>query len=96
MTIAAFITATAQLIFFYNFFWSLKKGDPASANPWNGTTLEWITASPPSPDNFSGQYPNVYRGPYEYSVPGAKQDFLPQNLSPEEVARESETSQNVG
>jgi cytochrome c oxidase subunit 1 len=96
MTIAALITATAQLIFFYNFFWSLKKGDPASANPWNATTLEWATASPPSPDNFSGQYPSVYRGPYEYSVPGAKQDFLPQNLSPEEVARESEDSQDVG
>ncbi len=95
MTIAAFITATAQLLFFYNFFWSLKAGDPASANPWNATTLEWITTSPPPFDNFSGQYPTVYRGPYEYSVPGAKQDFLRQNLSPEEIARESEASPNA-
>jgi cytochrome c oxidase subunit I len=92
MTIAAFITAAAQLIFFYNFFRSLKNGDRASANPWNATTLEWITTSPPSPDDFSGHYPTVYRGPYEYSVPGARQDFLPQNLSPEEIARESEGS----
>ena len=95
MTIAAFITATAQLLFFYNLFWSLKAGDPASANPWNATTLEWITTSPPPFDNFSGQYPTVYRGPYEYSVPGAKQDFLRQNLSPEEIARESEASPNA-
>jgi heme/copper-type cytochrome/quinol oxidase subunit 3 len=83
MTIAAFITAAAQLIFFWNFFRSLKKGAPASANPWNATTLEWITASPPLPDNFGGQYPSVYRGPYEYSVPGETADFLPQNLAPE-------------
>jgi cytochrome c oxidase subunit 1 len=95
MTIAAFMTAAAQLIFFYNFFWSLKAGDPASANPWNATTLEWITSSPPPSDNFNGQYPTVYRGPYEYSVPGAKQDFLRQNLSPEEIARESEASPNA-
>ena len=47
MTIAAFVTAAAQLIFFYNFFRSLKKGARASANPWNATTLEWITSSPP-------------------------------------------------
>jgi len=83
MTIAAFITAAAQLIFFWNFFRSLKRGAPASANPWNATTLEWITASPPPPDNFGGQFPTVYRGPYEYSVPGETSDFLPQNLAPE-------------
>jgi cytochrome c oxidase subunit I len=80
VTVAAFITATAQLIFFYNFFRSLKAGAPASSNPWNATTLEWTTSSPPPHDNFDGRSPSVYRGPYEYSVPGAPQDFLMQNV----------------
>jgi cytochrome c oxidase subunit 1 len=83
MTIAAFATAAAQLIFFYNFFVSLKKGQPAPANPWNATTLEWATASPPPHRNFVGQLPGVYRAPYEYSLPGATQDFLPQHLPPD-------------
>jgi len=82
MTIAAFLTAAAQLIFFYNFFHSLKRGEPAAANPWNATTLEWITSSPPPPDNFGGSFPSVYRGPYEYSVPGEREDFLPQDVAP--------------
>ena len=86
MTIAAFVTAAAQLVFFYNFFRSLKKGEAASANPWNATTLEWTTASPPPSDNFGGRFPRVHRGPYEYSVPGAVQDFLPQHLAPEDIA----------
>ncbi len=94
MTFAAFITAAAQLIFFYNFFRSLRKGERASANPWNATTLEWITSSPPPRDNFSGRYPSVYREPYEYSVPGAHQDFLPQNLAPEELPQANEESRN--
>ena len=82
MTVAAFTTAAAQVIFFWNFFRSLRHGKPASANPWNATTLEWATTSPPPWDNFAGQYPSAYRGPYEYSVPGAEQDFLPQNTPP--------------
>jgi len=95
MTFAAFITAAAQLIFFYNFFRSLRKGERASANPWNATTLEWITSSPPPPDNFGGHYPSVYREPYEYSVPGAHQDFLPQNLAPEDLPRANEEPRNA-
>ena len=95
MTIAAFATAAAQVIFFYNFFSSLAKGAPAPDNPWNATTLEWATSSPPPFDNFIGHFPTVYRGPYEYSVPGARQDFLPQNLAPEEIAIDKEP-QNAG
>jgi len=82
MTIAAFVTAAAQLLFFYNFFASLKNGPKAPPNPWRATTLEWSTSSPPPHDNFGGAAPVVYRGPYEYSVPGAAQDFLPQNADP--------------
>ena len=85
MTIAAFITAAAQLIFFYNLFRSLKSGERGVENPWLATTLEWTTASPPPADNFAGCFPSVYRGPYEYSVPGAAQDFLPQHLAPEKL-----------
>ena len=42
------------------------------------TTLEWQTATPPGHGNFK-TVPIVYRGPYEYSVPGASKDFTPQN-----------------
>ncbi len=84
ITIAAFITVAAQLIFFYNFFRSLRAGERAPSNPWNATTLEWTTSSPPPLDNFDGRYPRVYRGPYDYSVPGAPQDFLVQNLPDEQ------------
>ena len=87
MSIAAFVTAGAQLFFFVNFFWSMKKGPIASKNPWDATTLEWITDSPPAHDNFGGVYPSVYRGPYEFSVPGAARDFIPQDVKPEAVER---------
>ena len=83
MTIAAFITAGGQLLFFYNFFRSMKQGEVASANPWDATSLEWATSSPPPADNFAGQLPSVYRAPYEYSLPTAAQDFLPQHLQSE-------------
>jgi cytochrome c oxidase subunit 1 len=89
VSISALVTASAQLIFLFNFFWSLKKGAPAGRNPWNATTLEWITDSPPAHDNFGGHYPSVYRGAYEYSVPGVREDFVPQNLEPAQVAREA-------
>ena len=87
MTIAAFITGAAQLLFLFNFFYSLKFGPKASKNPWNATTLEWDTDSPPPIDNFGGHYPSVYRGPYEFSVPGAADDFIPQWVEPSQVAR---------
>ena len=87
ITIAAFITIGAQFIFVLNFFVSLRWGAKAADNPWNATTLEWSVPSPPPFDNFAGQVPHVYRGPYEFSVPGAKEDFIPQNLPPAQVAR---------
>ncbi len=93
MTIAAFSTAAAQLIFFYNFFASLNRGKPVSANPWNATTLEWATTWPPAHGNFAGQFPSVHRGPYEYSVPGASEDFLPQHL-PEDASAPHDGEQN--
>jgi cytochrome c oxidase subunit I len=78
ITFAAFITIAAQLIFLFNLFWSMFKGPKASDNPWEATTLEWTTATPPPHDNFGGKTPVVHHGPYEYSVPGAPRDFTMQ------------------
>jgi cytochrome c oxidase subunit 1 len=78
ITYAAFITVAGQFIFVFNLFWSMKRGEKASDNPWEATTLEWTTATPPPHDNFGGLTPVVYNGPYEYSVPGAPQDYLMQ------------------
>ncbi|MDO8461400.1 MAG: cbb3-type cytochrome c oxidase subunit I, partial [Deltaproteobacteria bacterium] len=79
MSSAAWILGLVQLIFIFNFFFSLKRGQKVTSdNPWQATTLEWATPTPPPHGNFL-QEPVVYRGPYEYSVPGRKEDFWPQN-----------------
>lgn len=87
ISIAALVTASAQLFFYFNFFWSIKHGKPAERNPWHATTLEWATETPVPHDNFRGHFPTIYRGPYEYSVPGAAEDFVPQHIAPELVAK---------
>ena len=68
----------AQIPFIINFFWSIKHGEKVGDNPWQSTTLEWQTPTPPPHGNFAIT-PKVYRGPYEYSVPGHSSDFTPQN-----------------
>ena len=78
MTYAAIITVAAQFIFVLNLFWSMFKGPKATDNPWEATTLEWTTATPPPHDNFGGHTPVVNHGPYEYSVPGAPRDYVMQ------------------
>jgi cytochrome c oxidase subunit I len=79
ITYAAIITISGQLIFLFNLVWSMFKGPKASDNPWEATTLEWTTATPPPHDNFGGITPVVYHGPYEYSVPGAPRDYIMQS-----------------
>jgi cytochrome c oxidase subunit I len=87
ITIAALIVGAVQIVFFYNLIWSYFKGKPSGDNPWNATTLEWQTPdTPPKHGNFGPTLPVVYRWAYDYSVPGAKQDFIPQNVSPDEAA----------
>jgi cytochrome c oxidase subunit 1 len=54
-------------------------------NPWRATTLEWLAPSPPGHGNFE-EMPEVYRGPYEYSKPGAYDDFIPQWVPEERAA----------
>jgi len=78
-TIALLVMLSFQLVFLFNFFRSLRKGKTAGANPWRSTTLEWTVPSPPPHGNFA-ELPTVYRGPYEYGVPGHAEDFLPQNV----------------
>ncbi|MCI0489064.1 MAG: cbb3-type cytochrome c oxidase subunit I [Blastocatellia bacterium] len=85
---AVFFTVGAQIIFLINLFWSMFKGKKASDNPWEATTLEWTIPSPPPYDNFAGRVPVVYRGPYEYSVPGAPTDFSMQTDPDEPKAAE--------
>src|SRR2546422_10494120 len=78
VTIAAIVTVSVQVVFYFNIFWSMFKGKKAGENPWEATTLEWTTATPPPHDNFAGHEPVVYRGPYEFSVPGASKDYMMQ------------------
>jgi len=75
---AAWAMLVAQVPFIINLFWSVKHGEKVeSDNPWQATTLEWETPTPPPHGNFTKEI-KVYRDPYEYSVPGAKEDFSPQ------------------
>ncbi|MCC2687226.1 MAG: ctaD [Rhizobiaceae bacterium] len=80
ISIMAFIVGFAQLVFLFNLIWSIRHGKDAGPNPWRATSLEWQTAeTPPTHGNFGKELPVVYRWAYDYSVPGAKEDFIPQN-----------------
>jgi len=80
ITIVALIVGAVQLVFVFNLFWSLRSGRPAGGNPWRATTLEWQTPETPPPHgNWGKELPVVYRWAYDYSVPGAAEDYLPQN-----------------
>jgi cytochrome c oxidase subunit 1 len=86
ITVAALIVGATQLVFLYNLVASVWRGKPAGSNPWDATTLEWQTAhTPPRHGNWGPTVPVVYRWAYDYSVPGAARDFIPQNMSPEEA-----------
>ena len=78
ISIAAWVMGLAQLPFIFNFFWSIWRGEKVDDNPWQATTLEWTAPSPPPHGNFAVT-PSVYRGPYEYSLPGREQDFTMQS-----------------
>ncbi|CAN7640488.1 cbb3-type cytochrome c oxidase subunit I [Bosea sp. LjRoot237] len=83
ITVVALIVGAAQLVFLFNLVWSVRHGRPAGGNPWRATTLEWQTPqTPPAHGNWGKTLPVVYRWAYDYSVPGAAEDFLPQNQPP--------------
>ncbi|HET6467871.1 MAG TPA: cytochrome c oxidase subunit I [Geminicoccaceae bacterium] len=86
VSLTAFIVGFAQILFVFNLVWSLRHGRLAGSNPWQATSLEWQTPeTPPGHGNWGKELPVVYRWAYDYSVPGAVDDFLPQNLPPSQV-----------
>jgi len=86
MTVSALIIAASQSIFIYNMIVSLKKGKKADGNPWKATSLEWQTPdTPPKHGNWGHELPEVHRWAYDYSVPGAADDYTPQNVPADEV-----------
>ncbi|MBY5991755.1 cytochrome c oxidase subunit I [Ferrimonas balearica] len=79
ITVAALIVGFSQLLFLFNLGWSYFKGRASGPNPWGATSLEWQTPeTPPGHGNWGPALPVVYRWAYDYSVPGAPEDFVPQ------------------
>jgi len=80
VTVSLWVMLGFQVIFFYNVIKSWISGPKAEKNPWKANTLEWTAPSPPGHGNWPPtDMPQVYRGPYEYSVPGRSEDYWPQN-----------------
>ena len=87
ITIAALIVGFAQIVFIYNIITSAIRGEKAEKNPWKANSLEWQTPEmPPKHGNFGKELPVVYRWPYDFSVPGADKDYIPQDVPPSEVS----------
>ncbi|KEQ29925.1 cytochrome c oxidase subunit I [Pedobacter antarcticus] len=80
VTWAAIVAALAQVAFLFNFFYSIFKGKKATQNPWESNTLEWTTPVEHIHGNWPGEIPTVHRWPYDYSKPGAEEDFIPQTV----------------
>ncbi|MDC9809283.1 cytochrome c oxidase subunit I [Rhizobium binxianense] len=91
ITVMALVVGAGQMVFLFNLVWSLFRGREAGGNPWRATTLEWQTPqTPPAHGNWGRDLPVVYRWAYDYSVPGAAEDFIPQNVpSSDGVTREA-------
>ncbi|MSQ51992.1 MAG: cytochrome c oxidase subunit I [Betaproteobacteria bacterium] len=97
ITIAALFVGAFQMVFLFNLVRSYFKGKPSGGNPWNATTLEWQTPdTPPKHGNFGPELPVVYRWAYDYSVPGAEQDFIPQNVPAKAATPNSNATQAAG
>ena len=85
ISIAAMVLIGAQVVFAINFVWSLVRGAVADSNPWEATTLEWTTSSPPPHGNFGNADPLVHRWAYEYGIPNGTSDFAGQTVPPQQV-----------
>jgi cytochrome c oxidase subunit I len=87
VSVFAIIGAIAQGIFLFNFFYSIFRGERATENPWNSTTLEWTNGVEHIHGNWHGALPEVHRWPYDYSKPGKEKDFVMQTvpLEPGEI-----------
>ena len=80
ITYFAIIGGIAQLIFIFNFFYSIWRGPKATQNPWRANSLEWTTPVEHMHGNWPGDVPVVHRWAYDYSKPGYEDDFVPQNV----------------
>ena len=88
VTTAAMLTIAAQVIFLVNFLSSVWRKKPStSRNPWRATTLEWFLPSPVPPNSFGNSQPSIYRSAYMYGERLGGLDFLPQHVSPEQLAK---------
>ncbi|MFB6286335.1 MAG: cbb3-type cytochrome c oxidase subunit I [Candidatus Bipolaricaulia bacterium] len=97
ITIAALTVGAVQFVFLGNLVWSIFKGKRASENPWEATTMEWQTPeTPPQHGNWGPKLPVVHRWAYDYSVPGADADYVPQNVAPVGVPAGVETHEALG
>ncbi len=86
ITVVALFVGVSQVLFIYNLFRSLKKGLPATNNPWKAASLEWQTPdTPPQHGNWGPMLPVVYRWAYDYSVPGVVEDFITQTTASDSV-----------
>ena len=79
ITMFAIMGASVQLVFLYNFIYSMFYGKKAPQNPWKSTTLEWTASQKHIHGNWQGNIPEVHRWPYDYSKPGHEEDFVPQS-----------------
>ncbi len=87
ITVVTVMVGLAQLLFFYNLWRSIMKGEKAEKNPWGAASLEWQTPEmPPGHGNWGKELPVVHRWAYAYGVPGAAEDFVPQNAAPDRAS----------
>ncbi len=92
ITVIAILVGAAQALFLYNMFYSAFKGEKADPNPWGAASLEWQTPdTPPVHGNWGEKLPVVHRWPYDYSVPGVKEDFVAQTVSEEALTQKKAT-----
>lgn len=80
VTCFAILGACAQILFLFNFFYSMFRGPKSEQNPWGANTLEWTTPMANTHGNWPGPLPVVHRWPYDYSKPGKERDFVPQTI----------------
>jgi len=88
ITFFALAGAVVQMIFLFNFFYSIFKGTKSSQNPWKSNTLEWTAPIERMHGNWPGELPVVKRWAYDYSKPGADEDFIPQTVPLKEGEKE--------
>ena len=80
ITFFAIIGGLVQLLFIFNFVYSIFKGTVADENPWKSNTLEWTTPVERIHGNWPGELPTVERWAYDYSKPEFDEDFVLQTV----------------